>query len=42
MEEKEAIVYGEIDLDQVEKVRKGIPISQQRRLQVYSPAQPIN
>ena len=41
-DEKENIVYGEIDLEKVEDVRKNIPISQQKRLQVYSPARAKN
>lgn len=39
-EEKEGIVYGEVDLDYVEQVRANVPISTQRQLQVYTPAHP--
>lgn len=38
-EEKEAIVYGEIDLDYLEEVRTNIPISKQKQLLAYTPAQ---
>ncbi len=37
-EEKENIVYGEVDLDYVAEVRRNIPISTQKRVQVYSSA----
>ena len=35
-EEKEAIVYGEVDLDCVADVRRSIPTSKQKRLDLYS------
>ena len=40
--EKEAIVYGEVDMEYVDKVRTNIPISSQRQTQVYTPAHPNN
>ena len=38
-EEKETIVYGEVDVDYVTEVRTNIPISKQKRLNVYTSAQ---
>jgi predicted amidohydrolase len=40
-DEKESIVYGEVDLDSVAEVRRNIPISTQKRLEVYTPAHPF-
>lgn len=40
VDEKEGIVCEEIDLDYVKKVRTNIPISKQKQLQTYTPAQP--
>ena len=37
---KEEVVYGEIDLDEVDKVRTNIPISRQRQLLAYTTALP--
>ncbi len=39
-QEKETIVYEEVNLDSVDEVRRNIPISRQRQLQAYTPAQP--
>ena len=41
-EEKETIVYQDVDLDSVEEVRQNIPVSKQKRLQAYTPAKPVS
>ena len=35
---EEEVIYGEVDLDQVDKVRTNIPTSQQKQLLAYSTA----
>ena len=37
-EEKEAIIYGDVDLDHLEQVRTSIPISKQKRQELYDSA----
>ena len=37
-EEKETIIYGDVDLDRLEQVRTSIPISKQKRQELYNPA----
>ena len=37
-EEKETIIYGDVDLDYLEQVRNSIPISKQKRQELYKPA----
>ncbi len=39
-QEKESIVYNEVDLATVDEVRRNIPISKQKQLQAYTPATP--
>lgn len=41
-EEKEAIVYGEVDLDYLDECRAGIPVTKQKRYDVYKPVTLIN
>lgn len=41
-EEKEMIVYGEVDLDYIAEVRTNVPISRQKRLNVYTSAQLVS
>ena len=40
-EEDETIAYGDVDLDYLDQVRSSIPISKQKRLQLYKPATPV-
>ncbi len=40
-EEKEAIVYGEVDLDYLDECRAGIPVTKQKRHDVYTSATQI-
>lgn len=37
-EEEEMVAYGDVDLDYLDQVRNSIPISKQKRLEVYKPA----
>ena len=37
-EEKETIVYGDVDLDHLEQVRTSAPISKQKRQELYASA----
>ena len=37
-EEKETIIYSDVDLDRLEEVRTSIPISKQKRQEVYKSA----
>jgi hypothetical protein len=37
-EEKEAIIYGDVDLDRLEQVRTSVPISKQKRQELYDSA----
>ena len=37
-EEKETIIYGDVDLDHLEQVRTSIPTSKQKRHEVYKSA----
>ena len=37
-EEKEAIVYGDVDLDYLDQVRTSIPVSKQKRQELYNSA----
>ena len=37
-EEKEAVVYGDVDLDYVEQVRTSVPLSKQKRNELYKSA----
>ena len=39
-QEKESIVYDEVDLAAVDEVRRNIPISKQKQLNAYTPAKP--
>lgn len=38
LEDEEGVVYGDIDLDFLDSVRRKIPVSHQRRRDVYSTA----
>ncbi len=40
-EEKESIVYGDIDMDFLDECRAGIPVTQQKRHDVYNSATEI-
>ncbi len=40
-EEKETIVYGEVDLDYLDECRAGIPVTKQKRHDVYNSATKI-
>ena len=37
-EEDETIAYGDVDLDYLDQVRTSIPISKQKRVELYRPA----
>ena len=37
-EEKEIIIYGDVDLDRLEEVRTSVPILKQKRQEVYKSA----
>jgi omega-amidase len=37
-EEKEVIIYGDVDLDRLEQVRTSVPISKQKRQELYNSA----
>ena len=37
-EEDETIAYGDVDLDYLDQVRTSIPISKQKRLELYKSA----
>ncbi len=40
-EEKESIVYGEVDLKILDEIRKGLPLMTQKRYDIYSPVKVV-